>query len=220
MKKSQNVPVWFRDMALAQHYCTVWGGWYKAQQECRKECIKYDLTAPYSFSLAHRNDWFRWFAISSPPPILLSQFQFYRWGCKTVNNWAILGREKYVCRVTYWALLEMLLREYFLHVCTSHYNIFLVGIQRRSFWPLDNVDKSTQFWRLSSPTQQVPSSNPCWAVLAFHEEPPVMVFFFFNLQRIWFWFWFLFPRKMEPQVRFWSSSCKNIQTWFQFQLSC
>jgi hypothetical protein len=34
MKKSQNVPVWFRNMALAQHYCIVWGGWYKAQQEC------------------------------------------------------------------------------------------------------------------------------------------------------------------------------------------
>ncbi len=38
-------------------------------------------------------------------------------------------------------------------MCNSDYNIFLVGTQRRSFWPLDNVDKSTQFWRLSYPTR-------------------------------------------------------------------
>ncbi len=44
---------------------------------CRKECNKYDLTAPQCFWLAHHNDWSMWFAINNPPPYLLSQFQFF-----------------------------------------------------------------------------------------------------------------------------------------------
>ncbi len=43
---------------------------------CRKECNKYDLTAAQCFRLAHHNDWCRWFAISSPPPIWCSSFSF------------------------------------------------------------------------------------------------------------------------------------------------
>ncbi len=31
-----------------------------------KECNKLDLTAAQYFSLVNHNDWFRWFAISSP----------------------------------------------------------------------------------------------------------------------------------------------------------
>ncbi len=38
---------------------------------CRKECRKYDVTAA-----AHHNDWSRWFAISSPPPICCPSFNF------------------------------------------------------------------------------------------------------------------------------------------------
>jgi hypothetical protein len=33
---------------------------------CNKKCNKYDLTATQCFSLAHHNEWSRWFAISSP----------------------------------------------------------------------------------------------------------------------------------------------------------
>jgi hypothetical protein len=50
---------------------------------CKKECNKYDLTAAQCFWLTHHNDWSRWFVISSQSPTyLLSQFQFYWWGCK------------------------------------------------------------------------------------------------------------------------------------------
>jgi hypothetical protein len=68
------------------------------------------------------------------------------------------------------------------------------------------------FERLSSPTQQVPSSN---SVAAFHEEPPVMVFFY-KLERIWFWFMLSVPRQngtsvpvlvrfFQKKFRFWIS---------------
>ncbi len=56
---------------------------------CRKECNKYDLTAAQYVWLAHRNDWSRWFAISSlclTPIWCPSQFHLYGWGCKKVNN--------------------------------------------------------------------------------------------------------------------------------------
>jgi hypothetical protein len=53
---------------------------------CRKECNKYDLTASQCFSLAHHNDWSKWFAICSVPAYSLSLFQSYGWGCKVVHN--------------------------------------------------------------------------------------------------------------------------------------
>ncbi len=34
MKKSQNMPAWLRKMVLAQHNCTVCGGWRNAQGRC------------------------------------------------------------------------------------------------------------------------------------------------------------------------------------------
>jgi hypothetical protein len=43
---------------------------------CRKECNKCDLTAAQCFLLGHRNDWSRWFAISSPSPICCRSFSF------------------------------------------------------------------------------------------------------------------------------------------------
>jgi hypothetical protein len=65
-------------MVLAQHNC---GGCQlvkgaTALCTCRKECNKYDLTATQCFWLAHHNDWLRWFAISSPPPICCLSFGF------------------------------------------------------------------------------------------------------------------------------------------------
>jgi hypothetical protein len=76
---------------------------------CRKECNKCDLTAAQYFSLAHHNDWSRWFAISSPPPICCPSFSFI--GGVAKEYITILGCEKYFCRVTYWAPLEMHLEQ-------------------------------------------------------------------------------------------------------------
>ncbi len=49
---------------------------------CTKERNKYDLTSCKCFRLAHSNDWSRWFAISSSPPICSSTLSFYGWGYK------------------------------------------------------------------------------------------------------------------------------------------
>jgi len=42
----------------------------------KKECNKYDLTGAHGFWLAHHNDWSRWFATSSPPPISCPSLSF------------------------------------------------------------------------------------------------------------------------------------------------
>jgi hypothetical protein len=80
---SKKMPVWLREMVLALYNWTLRSGWWMALVRlctCRKECNKYDLTTDQCFWLAaHHNDWFRWFAIRN---YLLSQFQFYRWGCQ------------------------------------------------------------------------------------------------------------------------------------------
>jgi hypothetical protein len=72
----------------------------------RKECSKHHLTAAQCFSLAHRNDWSRWFAISRPAPICCPTFSFM--GGVAKEYLTKLGCEKYFQRVTYWAPLEML----------------------------------------------------------------------------------------------------------------
>jgi hypothetical protein len=50
----------------------------RQQQHCapaaRKECNKYDLTTTQGFWLTHHNDWSRWFAISTPPPVCCPSF--------------------------------------------------------------------------------------------------------------------------------------------------
>jgi hypothetical protein len=49
----------------------------KSQQNrapARKQSNKYDLTAVPCFSLAHHNDWSRWFVISSP--LTIYRFRF------------------------------------------------------------------------------------------------------------------------------------------------
>jgi len=59
-----------------------------------KECNKYDLTAAAQcLSLAHHNDWSRWFAISSPPPIRYPSFNFI--GGVAEKYITKLGCEKY-----------------------------------------------------------------------------------------------------------------------------
>ncbi len=40
----------------------------------KSKCSKYDLTVGHCFSLAHHNDWSRWFAISSPQGICCPSF--------------------------------------------------------------------------------------------------------------------------------------------------
>ncbi len=42
----------------------------------KKECNKLDLTTARYFSLVDHNDWSRWFAISSPPRICSSSYNF------------------------------------------------------------------------------------------------------------------------------------------------
>ncbi len=39
------------------------------QNICQKDCHKYDLTADPCFGLATHNDWSKWVAITSVPPI-------------------------------------------------------------------------------------------------------------------------------------------------------
>jgi hypothetical protein len=83
---------WLRKMVLAQHNfrCSSWlvNGTAKATVcTCRKECNKYDLTdAQCLWLLAHHNDWSRWFAISSPPPICYPSFSFMGGTAKEVYN--------------------------------------------------------------------------------------------------------------------------------------
>ncbi len=67
---------------------------------CRKECNKYDLAAAQCFRFAHHNNWSRWFAISSLPPIRCPSFSFIAGVAKEYIT--KLGCEKYFSRVTYW----------------------------------------------------------------------------------------------------------------------
>jgi len=103
--------VWVRKIVLAQHiYAHLqWLVQGTAMLcTCRKECNKYDMTPAQCFWSAHHNDSSfpsPWFAISSLPTYLLSQFQD---GVKKVNI-SKLGCEKYFCKVTYSPPLEMLL---------------------------------------------------------------------------------------------------------------
>ncbi len=46
----------------------------KNRAPARKQSNKYDLTAVPCFSLAHHNDWSRWFVISSP--LTIYRFRF------------------------------------------------------------------------------------------------------------------------------------------------
>jgi len=41
-----------------------------------EECNKYDLTAAPCFRFANHNDWFRWFAMCSVPPLCNPSFSF------------------------------------------------------------------------------------------------------------------------------------------------
>ncbi len=80
--RSQKMPVWVKKMVLPQHESTVlrWpvkGAAKTTLCTSTKECNKYDLTAAHCFlRLAHHNDWSRWFAIRSPPPICCRSISF------------------------------------------------------------------------------------------------------------------------------------------------
>ncbi len=78
--------VWLRKLVSAEHMLAWLVDGASALCPSRKECNKYDLTATPCFWLVYHNDWSRWFVSSSPPTHLLSPFQFYGWGCKTVQN--------------------------------------------------------------------------------------------------------------------------------------
>ncbi len=69
-----------------------------------EKSYKYDLTAAQGFWLDHHNNWSRWFAIGSSPPICCPSFSFMGGVEKKKLK---LGCEKHFCSITYWALLEM-----------------------------------------------------------------------------------------------------------------
>jgi hypothetical protein len=51
-------------------------GWVEGEANlctCKEECNKYDLSAAECFLSAHHVDWFKWFAINSPPIYLPSR---------------------------------------------------------------------------------------------------------------------------------------------------
>jgi hypothetical protein len=75
MKKYQNMPGLALENAFGSQ-CAVAGKWRRSALHFRKECNKYDITTLQCFLLPHHNDWSRWFAISSPPPIGCPSFNF------------------------------------------------------------------------------------------------------------------------------------------------
>jgi hypothetical protein len=117
MKKIHHMPVSLRKFVLAQHTCGGCRAYLRtlpwlvkgaaALCTCREECNKYDLTAAQSLWLADDNDWSKWFAITSPPPICCLSFSFMGWVAKEYIT--KLGCEKYFRRLTYWAPVGMLL---------------------------------------------------------------------------------------------------------------
>jgi hypothetical protein len=103
---SQNVPeIGF----TAPNSCIVQWPVNGATQLCtsQRECNKLHLTAAQYFWLVDHNDWSWWFAISSPPRICSSNFSFI--GGIAKKKTAKLRHLILLFRVTYWALLEMLL---------------------------------------------------------------------------------------------------------------
>jgi hypothetical protein len=114
----ENIPVCLRTKVLAQHVCIVCSGWLKGRaplctlgKDCNK---KYNLTTAQCFWLAYRNDWSRWFAISTLFSLMGGVVKKYitnKLECGgvvkkyTTNQ---LECEKIFLHVTYWAPLEML----------------------------------------------------------------------------------------------------------------
>jgi hypothetical protein len=98
--------------------------------------------------LPHHNDWSRWFASSSPPPLCCPSFSFMGGVAKKeITEW---GCAKYFCRVTYWAW------------CSKSISI---GTQ---YVTLDNKIKclSSAFWILGSPTNKtVTGTAYMWGLL-------------------------------------------------------
>jgi hypothetical protein len=84
------------------------------------KCNKYDLTATQCFWLAYHNDCSKWFAIR-PPPICCPHFGFT--GGVAKQYITKLGCEIYFRRVTYWALLEMLMSFVFQYVLGQYLNV-------------------------------------------------------------------------------------------------
>ncbi len=77
---------------------------------CRKECNKYDLTAAQCFWLAQHIMIGPGGLLLVVPTYLLSQFQFYRWGCKRVHrvNWPVIVHFKTQRNFVIWADLARL----------------------------------------------------------------------------------------------------------------
>ncbi len=78
-----------RKMVLVHYDCTACP-WLEKDATmlctCRKECNTYDRTADQCFSLAHHDDWYRWFAISSPQFMWCPSFSLMGGVAKTINN--------------------------------------------------------------------------------------------------------------------------------------
>jgi hypothetical protein len=96
MKKSQNEPVWLSKMVLAQHFCTGCWGQQKAQQSLKPAVNWWDSLIDLGGLLL----------VVVVSDLLQSHFQFDGWGWEKVLT--TLGCEKYCCRATYWAWVELL----------------------------------------------------------------------------------------------------------------
>jgi len=95
---------------------------------------------------SHRTDWSRWFAISSPPPIC-----YLILGEIAKKQITKLGCEKYFCRVTYWAQVEMLLPQ----VSTRQ-------VLGRGWVSLEIIQVRLVLWYQGQYKCMYQGSSPCW----------------------------------------------------------
>jgi hypothetical protein len=97
-EESQNMPVWLTKVVLAQHNCSLLVNGAVMLYTWIKECTKY-IRLPLSISDSPIiNDWSRWFAISSSPPICYPSFSVMAGVAKKYIT--KLGCEKYFCGTT------------------------------------------------------------------------------------------------------------------------
>jgi hypothetical protein len=85
-----------------QQNCRAWQWLVEGEANlctCKEECNKYDLSAAECFLSAHHIDWFKWFAINSPPIYLPSRVSVL-WVGLLKRKLTRLGCEKYFLRVT------------------------------------------------------------------------------------------------------------------------
>jgi hypothetical protein len=121
-EKWKHAPVWLRKIVWALHCYTVRGGCELAHQRfapaTEKTVIKW-----CDWLLLSVSDWSKWFAITSLSPICSPSCGSFMG--RVAQKWiSTLGCEKYLCRVTYWAPLEMLLDSICSCTCTPNWGFY------------------------------------------------------------------------------------------------